>query len=140
MTSDILPAAPHTVEEFVRAYEEGGPLRGFACPQCGLVTATWGLACPRCGHVGREERQLAPVGTVVAFTVVNVPGDEYLNDAPYAYVVVELDGGGRITGWMPSVRSVTELAIGDRVRFHPSYKPGVQFAREPGASTPPTGA
>lgn len=66
----------------------------------------------------------------MAYTVQNVPGDEFLNEAPYAYVVVELDEGGRITGWMPTVRGVEDLAIGDRVRFHGSYKPGVQFVKD----------
>lgn len=76
------------------------------------------------------ETKLAERGSVVAFTVLTVPGDEFLNDAPYAYVVVELDGGGRVTGWMPSVKAEAELAIGTRVRFVPGYKPGVQFAKE----------
>jgi uncharacterized OB-fold protein len=83
-----------------------------------------------------EETDLAPKGTVVAFTVLTVPGDEFLNDAPYAYVVVELEGGGRVTGWMPSVRSEGDLAIGEKVHFVPSYKPGVQFVKDsesPGA-------
>jgi len=130
MPTEGLPAATHTVEEWVRSYEDGGPLRGFRCPSCGLITATWNLACPRCGRLGLEEHTLPSTGKVVAFTLLTVPGDEFLNDAPYAYVVVELDGGGRITGWMPSVRTVDGLTIGARVRFHPSYKPGVQFVRE----------
>jgi len=73
---------------------------------------------------------------VVAFSIQTVPGDEFLNDAPYAYVVVDLDGGGRITGWMPTVRAERDLAIGDRVRFVTSYKPGVQFAKEDSAPAP----
>jgi uncharacterized OB-fold protein len=116
MASEELPAAPHTIAEWVNSYEDGGPLRGFRCPACGLITATWGLACPRCAHVGLEEQVLGSTGHVVAFTLLMVPG--------------ELDGGGRITGWMPSVRTVNGVAIGTRVRFRPSYKPGVQFASE----------
>ena len=93
-------------------------------------------------HVGRSRAPAAAprasrsdaspaTGTVVAFTVLSVPGDEFLNDAPYVYIVVELDGGGRITGWMPTVRTVeTDVAIGERVRFRPGYRPGVQFIRE----------
>jgi uncharacterized OB-fold protein len=74
-----------------------------------------------------------PRGQVVAFTVLSVPADEFANDAPYAYVVVELDDGARVTGWMPSVRAVDDLPLGRRVRFAPSYKPGVQFVPdEPG--------
>ena len=100
-----LPAAPHTIDEWLHGYEEEGVLRGFRCPNCGLVTATWGLACPRCGSVGFTETTLSPRGRVVAFTILSVPGDEFLNDAPYAYVVVEPDGGGRITGWMPTIHT-----------------------------------
>jgi uncharacterized OB-fold protein len=136
MSSVVLPTAAHTVEEWVRSYEEGGPLRGFRCPSCQMITATWALACPQCSRIGLDEHALASAGQVVAFTLLTVPGDEFLNDAPYAYVVVELDGGGRITGWMPSVKTVDGLSIGERVRFVSSYKPGVQFAREseaPGA-------
>jgi uncharacterized OB-fold protein len=132
---ETLPSAPHTIEEWVRSYEDGGPLRGFRCPNCGLITATWTLACPQCGRAGLVEHPLGTAGRVVAFTLLNVPGDEFLNDAPYAYVVVDLDGGGRITGWMPTVRTVDGLAIGDRVRFTPSYRPGLQFAREANAGT-----
>ncbi len=130
MVAEPLPAAPHTIDEFVHGYEEDGKLRGFRCRACGFLTATWGLACSRCGGPELEEAELSSAGTVSAFTILHVPGDEFLNDAPYAYVVVELDGGGRVTGWMPSVRAESDLRIGERVRFRPSYKPGVQFVKE----------
>jgi len=45
-------------------------------------------------------------------------------------MVVELDGGGRVTGWMASVRAENEHAIVDRVHYVVSYKPGVQFAKD----------
>jgi uncharacterized OB-fold protein len=134
--TDPVPSPPHSIADWFHGYEEEGVLRGLRCPTCGLRTATWGLACPRCGAVGLEEVTLSPRGVVVAFTVVSIPGDELLNDAPYAYVVVELDGGGRVTGWIPSVRAEAEIQLGDRVRFAPSYKPGVQFVRDVDPSTP----
>jgi uncharacterized OB-fold protein len=140
MPSEKLPAASHSISEWVKSYEDGGPLRGFRCPHCGLITATWGLACPRCGTVGLEEHALSATGTVVAFTLLTVPGDEFLNDAPYVYAVVEMDGGGRITGWMPTVRTVDGVVIGERVRFRPSYRPGVQFIRESEAAPTISGA
>lgn len=73
---------------------------------------------------------------MTAFSILSVPGDEFLNDAPYAYVVVELEGGGRVTGWMPAVRSDQELSIGDPVHFVVGYKPGVQFAKDSEPSAP----
>jgi uncharacterized OB-fold protein len=134
--SDIVVEAPHTVDEFVKGYEESGRLRGLRCANCGLVTATWGLACSRCGRFPLDETALSPKGKVVAFTILTVPGEEFLNDAPYAYVVVDLDGGGRVTGWMPTVRAENEIAIGDRVHFVTGYKPGVQFAKDDSAPAP----
>ena len=132
--SDQLPSAPHTVAEFVRGYEEEQRLRGFHCTNCDLRTATWGLRCPKCGAAERVEIELSGRGRVSAYTILAVPGDDFLNDAPYAYVVVDLEEGGRITGWMPSVRQVSDLAIGDAVHFVPGYKPGVQFAKDADAT------
>ena len=114
----------------MKGYEEGGKLRGLRCRHCGLITATWGLACSRCGSSELEEHELALRGKVVAYTILHVPGDEFLNDAPYAYVVVALDGGGQITGWMPTGKQESDLEIGQRVRYSSSYKPGVQFVKE----------
>ena len=128
--SSQLPAASHSIAEYFHAYEEEEKLRGFRCSQCGLLTATWGLACSRCGAEGLVETDLPTRGRVVAFTILHVPGDEFLNEAPYAYVVVALEGGGRVTGWMPTVKQESDLAIGEVVRFAPSYKPGVQFRKD----------
>lgn len=134
------PRAAHTIREFEHGYEEERRLRGFRSA-CGFITATWGLRCPRCGQLDLTETSLSGHGTVAAFTVQNVPSDEFVNEAPYAYVLVDLDEGGRISGWMPSVRAPADLAIGDRVRWVPSYKPGVQFERDPLRSDgpPPNG-
>ena len=122
--------SPHSISDYVKGYEEGETLRGLRCSECGLVTATWGLACSRCGAAPLLEVELSKHGVVAAFTILTVPGEEFLNDAPYAYVVVDLDGGGRVTGWMPAVRAEPELSIGDRVHFVTGYKPGVQFAKD----------
>jgi uncharacterized OB-fold protein len=128
--TDDLPAASHTVAEFIHGYEEEQRLRGFRCTNCELKTATWGLRCPKCGAGDRVEIELSGRGKVNAYTILAVPGDDFLNDAPYAYVVVDLEEGGRITGWMPAVRQVSDLSVGDAVHFVPGYKPGVQFVKD----------
>lgn len=125
------PRSPaHSVAEFLRGYEEERRLRGFVCPACAFRTATWGLACPRCGHAGLDECALGTSGSVVACTIVAVPTEEMVNDAPYAYVLVELDGGGRVSGWVPKVREAESLPAGTRVRYAPGYRPGIQFEVE----------
>lgn len=122
---------PHSVADFVRGYEEEHRLLGFRCRSCSFVTATWGLACSRCGAGGPVETELSGRGKVVAYTIVEVPTEERVNDAPYAYVLVAMDGGGSVSGWLPGVHAPGELALGARVRFRPSYRPGVQFEVEP---------
>jgi uncharacterized OB-fold protein len=120
--------ASHSIEEFRHGYEEEHRIRGFRSG-CGFVTATWLLVCPRCGVRDLAEVELGRTGTLVAFTVQTVPSDEFLNEAPYAYVVVDLAGGGRVTGWIAGVANESELTAGEAVEFSPSYKPGVQFVR-----------
>jgi len=132
----VEPSAAHSIQEFEHGYEEEQRLRGFRSA-CGFVTATWGLRCPRCGQFDLKEFSLSGKGVVAAYTVQNVPADEFVNDAPYAYVLIDLDEGGRISGWMPSVRAVGDLSIGDRVHWVASYKPGVQFEKDAGASATP---
>ncbi|MCI4350131.1 MAG: OB-fold domain-containing protein [Thermoplasmata archaeon] len=119
-------ATLHSIEEYRRGYEDEHRLRGFRSA-CGFVSATWGLRCPRCGRSDFAETDLATTGRLAAFTVQTVPSDEFLNDAPYAYVLVDLDAGGRVAGWMPGIRTEAELAIGKPVHYVPGYKPGLQF-------------
>jgi uncharacterized OB-fold protein len=123
------PPPTHSIAEFRRGYESEQRLRGYRSA-CGFVTATWGLVCPKCGQRDLTDGVLSPRGRVAAYSVQTVPSMEFVNDAPYAYVIVDLDGGGRITGWMPSVQSPEQLAIGDRVRWSPTYRTGVVFERE----------
>jgi uncharacterized OB-fold protein len=130
MSAVASPNEPHSIEDFRRGYEEEHRLRGFRSG-CGFVTATWVLACPRCGKRDLAEVNLSGRGRVVAVTVQTVPSDEFLNEAPYAYLVVALDEGGQITGWMPGISEESQLRIGDRVKWVEGYKPGVQFKREP---------
>ena len=121
------PSAPHSIAEFIQGYENARTLRGVRCRQCKALTATWGLACCRCGSRELEEVVLSEAGRIVAGTLVAVPSEEFVNDAPYAYLLVELDEGGRISGWMPGASTEAQIAAGMRVRFRPSYKLGIQF-------------
>lgn len=124
----MVTGATHSIDDFRVGYENAERLRGYRSA-CGFVTATWGLVCPSCGKRDLTETDLSRTGRVVACTVQNVPGDEFLNEAPYAYLVVDLAGGGRLTGWMEGTREGPEVAIGDAVEWAPTYKPGVHFRR-----------
>ena len=122
-------AAPHSIEDWRHGYEEESRLRGFRSG-CGFRTATWGLVCPRCGQRDLVEVDLSSRGKITAYSVQTVPSDEFVNEAPYAYVVVDMDDGSRLTGWMPGIAREADLAIGMPVHYGRSYKAGAQIARD----------
>jgi uncharacterized OB-fold protein len=51
-------------------------------------------------------------GVVYTETVVHAAPEQYTADAPYQLAIIELDGGGRVTG-----RILDRAQIGERVRF-----------------------
>lgn len=52
-----------------------------------------------------------------------------MNDVPYAWLIVELDEGVRVTGWIPFITSSNDLKIGQRVRLVKSYRQGRVFEK-----------
>ena len=127
------PPAGHSIAQFYHAYEEEGRLLGYHCRNCGFRTTTFLLECPRCHHRSElQEEVLSGKGRVASFSLQNVPSEEFLNDAPYAYVLVELDEGGMVSGWMPTVKASSDIAIGDRVHWVKSYKIGMVFEKGEG--------
>lgn len=123
-------SAPHSVGEFYKGYEEDGKLRGYACA-CGYKTLTYILQCPRCGSKKDvSETAFKGTGEVIAYSLQNVPADEFVNDAPYAYALVRLEEGTVVSGWLPSAKRPEDLKIGDKVHWTKSYKIGMVFEKD----------
>lgn len=53
------------------------------------------MVCPHCRGAAFEALRLTPTGKVVTSTVIHVPPDEFLNEAPYAMAIVETPEGAR---------------------------------------------
>ena len=70
-------------------------LEAGKCAQCGRVAYPRRRICPACRAEGMETITLSPRGEVVTSTVIHVPPDEFLNEAPYAMAVVETPEGAR---------------------------------------------
>lgn len=68
-------------------------LEASKCGSCGAVWFPPRLICAECGNKDFEEVRLSDRGTVKTFTVIRVAPTEFLDQAPYAIGVVELDGG-----------------------------------------------
>ena len=70
-------------------------LEAGKCDGCGKVTYPSRPVCPSCRGQAFSTVRLTPKGTVVTSTVIHVPPDEFLNEAPYAMAVVESPEGAR---------------------------------------------
>jgi uncharacterized OB-fold protein len=71
-------------------------LEAGRCKACGKVSYPARLMCPSCRGADIEKLNLSPRGKVVTSTVIHVPPDDFLMEAPYAMAVVETPEGARL--------------------------------------------
>jgi uncharacterized OB-fold protein len=60
------------------------------------VTYPARLICPACRGAELEKVSLSAKGKVITSTVIHVPPDDFLMEAPYAVAVVETPEGARL--------------------------------------------
>lgn len=108
-----------------------GKLIGLKCKSCGYVHTIPVVYCIRCQSGDLEEVELPTTGKIMAFTVLPmVVPERFAEEAPYAWAIIELDDGTRVSGWVPYIRSGKDLSVGDRVKLvKASYKPGIVFEK-----------
>ena len=70
-------------------------LEAGKCTSCGRVLYPTRKVCPACRGQGMERVNLTRKGKVITSTVIHVPPDDFLNEAPYAMAVVETPEGAR---------------------------------------------
>ena len=71
-------------------------LEAARCSGCGKVSFPARRICPGCRGSDFEATTLSRKGKVVTSTVIRVPPDEFLMEAPYAVAVVETPEGARL--------------------------------------------
>ena len=116
----------HTIRDFLDGVRSG-KLLGYRCEKCGYQQVTPMLYCPKCGGDVIKSVELKPTGTIESYTIIQVPPETHINDAPYAWVIVKLDEGPKVSGWIPFISKPGQIKIGDRVRYKRSYLPGIVF-------------
>jgi uncharacterized OB-fold protein len=113
----------------VREQAKDGKLEGWSCARCGRTQATPFVRCLKCGGEDVQLKQLPDTGVVETYTIQRVSGEEFINEVPYAWAVIRLDDGTRVSGWIGYVSDPKDLPMGARVKYTPSYKPGLQFEK-----------
>jgi len=86
------------------------------CAECGSITHPPGQVCTTCLSNERTHMALSGLGTIYSYTVTTRPmHDEFVPDAPYVIVYVQLDEGVTIVSWLKEHEATPDL-IGLRVR------------------------
>lgn len=109
-----------------------GKLLAWACAKCGHKSITPMYVCPQDGGRDIRRAELPSTGVVEAYTVQKlIAPEEFLNDIPFAFVVVKLDDGTLVSGMVLDVASDRDLPPGARVKHAPSYKSVYLFEKVP---------
>lgn len=107
-----------------------GKIVGYECAKCKRRQITPMVRCSDCASTEIRIAEFATTGKVVTYTIQQIASEQFLNEVPFAWVIVELDNGGpRVSGWMPFIARPDDLSLGQKVRFTSSYKPGMMFEK-----------
>ncbi len=117
-----------TIREFYDAIREG-KIEGYRCRNCGHMQVDIIEFCPNCHEGTLEKVEFGKEGKIVTYTIQQVAPEQFLNEIPYAWAIIDLDNGPRMTGWIPFISKSSDLPVGQRVRFKKSYLPGVVFEK-----------
>ena len=100
-----------------------GKLLAWACLKCGHKSITPMYVCPEDGGREIQTVELPTTGKIEAYTIQKlIAPEEFLNDIPFAFVVVKLDDGTLVSGMVLDVARDADLPMGAAVRHAPSYK------------------
>lgn len=93
-------------------------LEAARCSGCGRVQLPARAICPDCRGTDMEHVMLSRKGRVVTATVIHVPPDEFLMEAPYAMAIVETPEGARM---------MIQIVDCEPSSVHPGMEVGLEF-------------
>ncbi len=101
------------------------------CSKCGELHLGTVMFCAKCGSRKFDSQEVDARGTVATYTIITVPPDGFEKYAPYAWVVMALDGTDlRISGFMAGIASPDDLPVGVRIRVTGDDERGVIMERD----------
>ena len=106
-----------------------GRILGSTCKSCSYDQFSPMTRCPKCASSDIAAREFSTTGKVVSYTIQSVASEQFLNETPFAFAIVQLDDGPRVSGWVPWIAKPSELPMGQPVQYSASYKPGMQFEK-----------
>jgi len=86
------------------------------CSKCGIKFFPPRLICPECKNRELEKTKIAETGKIITYTIIRVPPHQFVDQAPYAVGIVELDDGVKLTAQIVDC-DFEDLKIGQKVRI-----------------------
>ncbi len=105
-----------TPARFWREIPQRYRLEAGECRNCGYVAFPPRLVCPACQGRQFETIRLADAGKILTYTTIRVPPQPFVDQAPYAVGIVELDDGVKLMGQIVDC-DFEELKTGRRVKI-----------------------
>ena len=110
--------APYTkVSEFANFLKDG-KLMGSKCMKCGEISFPPRADCINCMSSDFEWTEYSGKGTLHTFTTIYIAPTGFDDIAPYIIGVLDLDGGGRLLGWIEELEE-EEIKIGMKMKAVP---------------------
>ena len=106
-----------------------GEIWGYHCNACKYDQVSPMVRCVKCASKDITTRKFSSEGRVVSYTIQTVAPEQFMNEVPYAFAVIQLDDGPKVSGWVPWISKPAELPKGSKVTYTPSYKPGMMFEK-----------
>jgi len=91
-------------------------LEAKKCKKCGITLFPPRLICPECKGREFEDTKLAEKGKILTYTIIRVPPHQFVDQAPFAVGIAELDDGVKLTGQIVDC-DFEDLKISQRVKI-----------------------
>lgn len=103
-------------EQFIMTVKNKKVL-AYKCKKCGNLQLATTIFCNKCSSQDLETVEVEGKGKIITYTIQNIAPEEYEKFKPYAWVVVKLDIGFNISGFLPGINSPKNLTINARVKI-----------------------
>jgi len=87
----------NTPAKYAREIPQRYRLEAAKCQKCGKIFFPPRLICDRCQSRSFETVRMTGEGKLLTYTIIHVPPSQFVDEAPYAVGIVELNEGVRIT-------------------------------------------
>ena len=89
-------------------------MEALKCTKCNYIAFPKRLICPECGSTEFEDMNLSGKGKLETFTIIRTPPEGFVDQAPYAVGLIELEEGKLIMGQITDC-DPEKIKIGDKL-------------------------